>query len=235
MEESSWARAGKDTDNFRSKRLWFLGVEVLGSGAIAGLASWMLWDKSTLKGWQVGLVTFLVFTIGLLVIYGLIYLWNLFRAPYHQRNEARELVVGKPEIPLSNRKSLIRAIATVKDKAIEVKMSRDRCNLKEKQHEDSRSEWITLTNTHLAYHDATKVLETERLIAGDPYKGIILGLLSFINYHVDDCMENILFENKPETVKTIPLIGLLDDYVEWAIYQLDAANSRVRRKGDSQI
>ena len=95
MGESSWARAGRDTDNFRSKRLWFWGVEVVGSGAIAGLTALLLWDRSTLPGWEVGLITFGVFVGGFFLIYGMVYLRFLFRAPYRQRDEAREETVSE--------------------------------------------------------------------------------------------------------------------------------------------
>ena len=86
---SAPCRASEDTEEFRSKRGWFLVVEVVGSGVLSGLAAGILWDRSTLKGWQVGLITFGVFVGGFFIIYGLIFLWNLLRAPYRQRNEAR--------------------------------------------------------------------------------------------------------------------------------------------------
>jgi hypothetical protein len=92
LNQSAPSRAGEDNEKFRSKLLWFLGFEVVGSGAIAGLTAWILWDRSKLHGWQVGLITFGVFVGGLFLIYGLIFLWNLFRAPYKQRNEARAMV-----------------------------------------------------------------------------------------------------------------------------------------------
>ena len=93
LNQSASKRAWEDTDNFRSKAPWFWGVAVVGSGAIAGLTAWMLRDRSILYSWQVGLITFGVFVLGFFLIYGLIFLWHLlFRAPYKQRNEARERV-----------------------------------------------------------------------------------------------------------------------------------------------
>ena len=91
--ENAPQRANKDTKRFRkNSQVWFWGVEVVGSGAIAGLTGGILWNRNALQGWQVGLITFGVFVGGFFLIYGLVFLWNLFRAPYHQRNEARAKV-----------------------------------------------------------------------------------------------------------------------------------------------
>jgi len=91
--ENAPQRANKDTKQFRkNSQVWFWGVEVVGSGAIAGLTGGILWNRNTLQGWQVGLITFGAFVIGFFLIYGLVFLWNLFRTPYRQRNEARDKV-----------------------------------------------------------------------------------------------------------------------------------------------
>ena len=60
---------------------------MLGSAALAAITTALI--INTLPNWVVGVLTFVVFVFGMAVIYGLIYLWNLFRAPYQQRNEAR--------------------------------------------------------------------------------------------------------------------------------------------------
>jgi len=52
----------------------------------------MLWDRNGLRGWQVGLVTFTVFVVGLFLIYGAVFLFHLIYAPYRQRNEARNMI-----------------------------------------------------------------------------------------------------------------------------------------------
>lgn len=86
--ETAIRRASKDTENFRnSSKWWFWGVDVLGSAALAAITTALI--INTLPNWVVGVLTFVVFVFGMAVIYGLIYLWNLFRAPYQQRNEAR--------------------------------------------------------------------------------------------------------------------------------------------------
>jgi hypothetical protein len=91
FSESVWDRASKDTENFRnSNRWWFWGVDVLGSATLAGLTTTFI--INTLPNWLVGVLTFFAFVFGMAIIYGFIYLWNLFRAPYRQRNELRKLV-----------------------------------------------------------------------------------------------------------------------------------------------
>ncbi len=93
MGESVYHRACVDTEKFRKdSRAFFWGVEVVGSGVSSSLTAWLLWDKSALHGWQVALITFAVFVVGLFIIYVIIFLWNLFRAPYRQRNELRKQI-----------------------------------------------------------------------------------------------------------------------------------------------
>ncbi len=88
---SVWHRALRDTENLRnSSPWWFWGVDVLGSAAIASVTASLI--INTIPNWQVGLLTFFAFVIGVVLIYGIIYLWYLFRAPYRQRNEARRTI-----------------------------------------------------------------------------------------------------------------------------------------------
>ncbi len=151
--------------------------------------------------------------------------------------ELRKAVDGAKsagKIRLHNRDSIIRAMASVKEKAIEVKMCQDRLNWKEKHYEDSQHEFDDCYNALATYREATKNLETECLISGDSCKGIIRQFLSFVNYHVDDCMGNIVLENKPAPLKTIPFMEALDKQTEWTIGQLDSINSQVPDSGDSQ-
>lgn len=86
-QRSVWNWADKETEGLRSKRRWFWGVEVIAGGVIASGSAWFLWDRSTLEGWQVGLITFGVFAGTLVLIYCLIFLVNLIRAPRKLRRE----------------------------------------------------------------------------------------------------------------------------------------------------
>jgi hypothetical protein len=88
---SAWHRAFRDAENFRnSSKWWFWGVDVLGSAALAAVTAAL--TISTLPNLLVGVLTFFTFVLGMVFIYGIIYLWNLFHAPYRQRNEARQII-----------------------------------------------------------------------------------------------------------------------------------------------
>ena len=179
MEESSWTRAGKDTENFRSKRTWFFGVETLGSGAIAGLTALMLWDRSASPGWLVGLITFGVFTGGLFLIYGLIYIWNLFRAPYRQRNEAWK---AKPKLVfLPKMDELLRVIA-------EAKMATDQMadNIIDIKRLDVNTIFINpempviLNGIRIRFKYACESLEREILVASSDYEPILEKFIAYM-------------------------------------------------------
>ncbi len=146
-------------------------------------------------------------------------------------------IKGQPKpnlIPFPNRELLIKAIATVKEKAITVKMQQDRLNFKLKRKQDWQEELYKRDDDWFAYLEATKCLETQRLIAGDPYKDTILLFLSFVNYHIGDCMGHLTFANKPEPLKTIPFMDELDKRIEQAIRDLDTISLQVLDKGGSQ-
>lgn len=108
--ESSWRRAQGDTKRFRRSPKSFWGLEIVGA-AVLGFGGSLLGflltpiDRSRLvqflypaAGGVVGII------VGLVLVFFLIFLWNLFRAPYRQRdeqylrwNEAREKVVKLEE------------------------------------------------------------------------------------------------------------------------------------------
>lgn len=75
--KSVWHRASQDTEAFRSKKLWFWGVEVIGGGAVAALPTVFLWHSDKLNAFQAGLITFAAFVVGFLLIYCLIFLCHL--------------------------------------------------------------------------------------------------------------------------------------------------------------
>lgn len=97
MPEPTWQRAWEDTESFRQTTKYFWVVEVMGGavfGVLGGMVGvWLTPANSTAfrqnlyptVGAAVGLV------LGLVLVFGLIYLWNLFRAPYRQRNDAQKL------------------------------------------------------------------------------------------------------------------------------------------------
>ncbi len=130
--EAACIRAYKDTERFRkTSGKWFWGVEVVGSSLLAAVAAYFAF--SNLKNWQVAVLTFLVFAVGLIVIYGIVYFVNLLRAPYLQRNELRrmineqenkpkaKIVASKPTAGIGNARDLERNIDVKNIYAAEVK------------------------------------------------------------------------------------------------------------------
>jgi hypothetical protein len=97
MSESIWQRAWKDTEGFRQTTKSFLLVAVVGGaafgvlGAMAGV--WLTPTHATTfqqnlyaaVGAAAGVV------LGWVLVFGLIYVWNLFRAPYRQSKDALRL------------------------------------------------------------------------------------------------------------------------------------------------
>lgn len=86
ITETTWRRALRDSESFRRSGRFFWGCEVLGAAIFAALATYFFLprDPSRFESFYPlwGVVA------GFASVYMLIYLWNLFRAPYRQRNEA---------------------------------------------------------------------------------------------------------------------------------------------------
>ncbi len=94
IRESSWQRARKDLDSIRHSTLFFLLFEVVGLAAFGLLGSLLTpHDSSDLAK---SLYPFVGAVLGALFAYGLLFLWNLFRAPYRQRNEAYSALLAVP-------------------------------------------------------------------------------------------------------------------------------------------
>jgi hypothetical protein len=120
-----------------------------------------------------GLVT------AILIIFG----WNLLRAPYRQRNEARILLAVrlKPK-PLSNRGDLLRAITEARIATIEfvevvndlkewVKSNPNRVNVEAMD---------TINNARQRQNKAYEAMEKEILVAGSDYEPILKPLYLFM-------------------------------------------------------
>ena len=149
--------------------------------------------------------------------------------------QEKQNLIKKPKpVPLHNRESLIRAIVNIKEKAIAVKMRQDDLNIKRKHYENPQEQLTRRDNAWFAYLDAEKEVQTERLIAGNLFKEIILGFLSFIEYHISDCMGHITYKDKHETIKTVPFMEQLEDSTERTIRELDAIISQIPDKEGSQ-
>jgi hypothetical protein len=230
--ESTWHRASVDTERFRSKRFWFWWVEVIGAGAIAGLTAGILWERSILSAWQVGLITFGVFAIGFLIIYALIFLWNLFRAPYHQRNEVRTLLAERPKPkPLTNRGDLLRTIAEVRIATIQFVESIENLKKWAKLHPNLVNVEV-MTTIDKAQHrqkNAYETMEKEILVAGSDYEPILKPLYLFMQSSA------ILNESPTENKGTLLTYkSKLEKVITETRNKIDELNPQVSHKGDSQ-
>ncbi len=98
LGQSSPKRAWQDTEYFRQSAKSFWGVEVVGAtvfGVVGAFGGFLLTTKDTPSFWQFAYPTIggaIGIISGFVITFFLIYAWYLFRAPYKQRNEAREKV-----------------------------------------------------------------------------------------------------------------------------------------------
>jgi len=100
MSESTWHRAWKDVAAFRQTPKSFLPVAAVGVaifGVLGGLVGvWLTPTHATTFRHNLypAVGAFAGSVLGLVIVFGLIYVWNLFRAPYRQRDEALLLAGG---------------------------------------------------------------------------------------------------------------------------------------------
>lgn len=85
--ESVRHRAWKDTEHFRQSSWFFWGCEVIGAALFAAVGYWLLPEKPSKLESSIYPVLGVVF--GFAVVFVLILMWNLVRAPYNLLNEAR--------------------------------------------------------------------------------------------------------------------------------------------------
>ncbi len=95
LNQSSPRRAWEDTERFRNTPVFFWGLEIVGASVLGlggGYIGFLLTPENAIpiQGFMypaIGSVVGII--IGLLIVFLFIYAWNLYRAPYKQRNEAR--------------------------------------------------------------------------------------------------------------------------------------------------
>jgi len=86
--QTSWRRALSDSESFRHSGRFFWGCEVLGAAAFAAIVTYFFLPNDPSRS-ESAIYPLGGVVIGFAAAYTLIYLWNLFRAPYRQRDEAR--------------------------------------------------------------------------------------------------------------------------------------------------
>lgn len=205
---------------------------MIGAGAIAGLTAGILWERSILSAWQVGLITFGVFAIGFLIIYALIFLWNLFRTPYRQRNEARTLLAERPKPkPLTNRGDLLRAIAEARIATIQFIESVENLKKWAKLHPNLVNVEVmtTIDKAQQKQNKAYEAMEKEILVAGSDYEPILKPLYLFMQSSA------ILNASPTENKGTLLTYkSILEKVITETRNKIDELNPQVSHKEGSQ-
>jgi hypothetical protein len=221
--ESTPQRAWKDTEHFRQSAGSFWLLEVVGA-AIFGIAGafggyWLVPTNAASQqqfayptiGGGIGVI------VGFIIAYGLIYLWNLFRAPYRQRDELRSKLSENQNLtPLSNRKELVTAIADAKIATIELIESE--IYLKNNPNPKGLGRvMVTLDarNANSKLNTTLKRLDKEKLVAGTNYEKFISplvilmqsGVASVKSDHTLLTFKAKLEESVIETIKNIDEIS----------------------------
>jgi hypothetical protein len=176
--ESSWARARRDTENFRKNSLlWFLGVEVVASSVISSVSAGLLAVRTDLKFVQIVLLTLAVFVVGLLLVYCLIFLAHVVLAPYRQRNTLRKVLNDKPRPQqCPNRNTLIGVMADVQESAHDYLSQLLTRNSFSKDWRTFNANGTNVDATRKKWQEKMQLLNRETLIAGVTFEVYLLKL-----------------------------------------------------------
>ncbi len=176
--ETCWQRACKDTEHFRKSGWSFWAWEVVGAAVFGVVGTFVGYWLTPLNSNPFGQFAYptigggIGVVVGFVVVFALIFTWNLFRASYKQRDEARALIKSRKPVPLSNRNELIKAIAEIKTATIKY------IYLQDTRHTRTSAEVIQARER---YEKARERLESERLIAGKEYEPELIFLDVFTN------------------------------------------------------
>jgi hypothetical protein len=185
MFESVWRRAWEDTDHFRHSGLFFWGCEVIGAALFAVIGGLLLPDnpskiESALYP-SVGIIS------GFILVFLGAYIWNLLKAPFRQRNEARTLLTTNPKpINLPNGNELLRAMAEVLQTCGELLMAQEQLDDLDKMSPNlvHVEQMQTRDNKAESYHLAMNKLQAEKMVAGKQFENILSDLITFISTQV---------------------------------------------------
>ena len=234
--ETAPHRAWRDNTQWLLNHIvaWFLAFIVPGGGTM--LATLFIPANVDLK--VAALYGFLGGIAGLLLVFTAVYAWNLFRAPYKQRNEARDISRAKSEpIPLENRKELRGAIASVENTTIQLVNK-----VNELKNADSQNPYLAelatvADETYDRWNESMNELRRQYLIAGDAYESVCVELTGFIWMQIAAIMEKLKY---PEDIKPIVLkdvlqfVGALGGRVKEALRKIDEISGQAPDKKGSQ-
>lgn len=221
LDQSVFGRAKQETLSAqkRSKLMWAVEV-VLAIGGSAcliviapdGLSILEMIGRSV--GGSLG---------GLLLAILAIFTWNLFRAPYRQRNEARALVSGEPRpSQLSNRDELISAIHQLKTSAYKYIICNTKLNYMHQMDESliqSTIQAFTVANNN--YRTASNNLECQKMIANEKFHGTVNVLITKIRDYIKEPepLNGPLNQNYSNIIS-----NYLDNVSDEAVNRLDELN-----------
>lgn len=245
--ETCWQRACKDTEHFRKSGWSFWAWGVVGAavfGVVGAFVGYWLTPSNFNPFWQFAYPTIgggIGVVVGFVLVFSLILGWNLYRAPYRQRDEARGILQARPKpIPLPNSKELKEAIALVENKTILLVSQLD---VYEKMRGQSNytvnSDMENDKNTAYAlWNEAMNELRVQYLVAGERYESICIELTGFIWMQVAAKME--FFKppegNKPLVLKDrLQFVGEIANRVKKALRGIDEISGLVPDKKGSQI
>ncbi len=213
--KTSWYRAGKDTDKFRQEsKLWFWGMEVVGAavfgvvGSIVG--SVLVPDRATQFqqnayspiGGGAGVV------IGFAIAFAGIFIWNLFRAPYRQRDEARQQYRECRQAALANKeRSKSDNILLIYDDVF-YPVCRERLKGKDEVHRigvsNSSNKTVYSVEVRLLGHSTFQPVPSE-LPLRPAHTGADSPCTFDVNpssdWHLDRCVDFLIWRQKEKTIE----------------------------------
>ena len=159
-------------------------------------------------------------SIGAAIAYGCIFLFNLFRAPYKQRNEALALLQKQPMVPpLTNRTALLEAIAELKSSAL---------NFMNYRVGQATPAFFEANRRYIRSIDE---LEAQKLVAGNAYKSPINDLVILVMLPMLMKLQESGINNITDKVK---MDIKLQQQVDYAIRKIDEISGQVPGKEGSQ-
>ena len=178
---------------------------------------------------------------GLLTAILIIFVWNLFRAPYKQRNEARNLLSARrTRVPISNKNELVRAMSDVQTLSGQLLTAQELLDDLEATsptlvHSDAIGK---RDDSYAKYNEAMDKLCAEILVAGKPYESLLHDLSGYISTQVWVKMAKPTFSGAtPQQARirtALEYIGRIAGKVNEVRNKIDELTGQDHDKEDSQ-